>query len=45
MEILSSLKSEQHVNQELANRLGQQEEELKDVKQQVGFGSLATGAR
>ena len=36
MEMLSSLKSEQHISQELANRLSQQEDELNDMKQQVG---------
>ncbi|XP_038063693.1 golgin subfamily A member 2-like [Patiria miniata] len=35
MEMLSSLQSEQHVSQELASRLGQQEEELKEFKQQL----------
>ncbi|XP_033643026.1 golgin subfamily A member 2-like [Asterias rubens] len=35
MEMLSGLKSEQHVSQELANRLGQQEDELREVRQQL----------
>lgn len=32
MEMMTSLTSEQHVSKELASRLGQQEEELKEMR-------------
>ena len=35
MELLSQLSSEQHVARELAARLGQQEDELKETREQV----------
>jgi len=35
MEMMTQLQSEQHVAKELAARLGQQEDELKDTRQQV----------
>ncbi len=35
MEMMTSLSSEQHVAKELATRLSQQEEELKDIREQV----------
>ena len=35
MELLSGLQTEQHRCKELATRLGQQEEELKDMREQV----------
>ena len=35
MEMLTQLQSEQHVAKELAARLGQQEDELKETREQV----------
>lgn len=35
MEMLTKLHSEQHIAKELASRLGQQEDELKEIRQQV----------
>ena len=35
MEMMTSLTSEQHVSKELAGRLSQQEEELKEIREQV----------
>ena len=35
MELMSQLQSEQHIARELANRLSQQEDELKEVREQV----------
>jgi len=35
MEMLTRLQSEQHIAKELAARLGQQEDELKDTREQV----------
>jgi len=35
MEMLTRLQSEQHVAKELAARLGQQEDELKEIREQV----------
>jgi len=35
MEMLTQLQSEQHVAKELAARLGQQEDELKEMREQV----------
>ncbi len=35
MELMSTLTSEQHVSKELAARLSQQEEELKEIREQV----------
>ena len=40
MEMLTQLQSEQHVAKELAARLGQQEDELKETREQVSsYGS------
>ena len=35
MEMMTNLTSEQHVSKELAGRLSQQEEELKEIREQV----------
>jgi len=35
MEMMTQLQSEQHIAKELAARLGQQEDELKDTRHQV----------
>ena len=35
MELMTSLQTEQHACKELATRLGQQEDELKDLREQV----------
>ena len=35
MELMTTLQTEQHTSKELAARLGQQEEELKDMREQV----------
>ena len=35
MEMMTNLTSEQHVSKELASRLSQQEEELKEIREQV----------
>ena len=35
MSLLSDVQSEQHTSKELAVRLGQQEEELRDIRRQV----------
>jgi len=40
MEMLTQLQSEQHVAKELAARLGQQEDELKDARHQVTSNNL-----
>jgi len=42
MEMLTQLQSEQHVAKELAARLGQQEDELKDIRQQVDASCFET---
>lgn len=36
MEVTTQLQSEQHISKELAARLGHQEEELKEIREQVG---------
>ncbi len=40
MELMSTLTSEQHVSKELAARLSQQEEELKEIREQVCINIL-----
>ena len=35
MEIMSKLQSEEHISSELATRLEQQEDDIKDVRHQV----------
>ena len=35
MELMTSLQTEQHACKELATRLGQQDDELKDLREQV----------
>ncbi len=43
MELMSTLTSEQHVSKELAARLSQQEEELKEIREQVCINILNHG--
>ena len=40
MELMTSLQSEHHTSKELAMRLGQQEDELKELREQVGHASM-----
>ena len=35
MDMMTQLQSEQHVSKELATRLSQQEQELKEIREQV----------
>lgn len=41
MDLMSQLQSEQHIARELANRLSQQEDELKEIRDQVSLGNMA----
>ena len=42
MELMTSLQSEHHTSKELAMRLGQQEDELKELREQVRHASMTT---
>ena len=37
MELMTQLQKEQHISKELANRLAQQEEELKEIRSDVSL--------
>ena len=45
MEMMSGLTSEQHVSKELAARLSQQEDELKEIREQVRGGGVMNEGR